>query len=322
MTELDSRIPLAQYPTPLEPLDRLSEHLGGRARVWVKRDDFSSLGAGGNKTRKLEFLLADAQEHDSDVVITCGGLQSNHARLTAAACARLGLACELFLGRVVEPPGPSYERSGNMLLDRLFGAQVRLCPEGEDAALAAERRESELRGQRLRPYLIPLGGSNEIGCRGYVHCAAELLEQANEASLSFDDVFVAVGSGGTAAGLAVGLARQGWAGVVRGVSVSESHEAALATVRGLVQRISPDAVEVSLTVDDRFLGGGYGSPTEEARAAIATVARLEGLLLDPVYTGKTMAALIEAVSAGRVEGDVVFLHTGGMPALFAYLEVM
>jgi L-cysteate sulfo-lyase len=310
---MHDRIPLATLPTPLEPLDRLSAELGG-PRIWVKRDDLTGLGGGGNKVRKLELLLAAARADGADVVLTAGAVQSNHARLTAAACARLGLACELWLIRRVPGRHAHYERSGNVLLDRLLGAAVHLIPGDEDPEVAAERHADELRAAGRRPYVIPAGGSNALGARGYVACARELLAQA-EVELGL--VVVAAGSGGTLAGLAAGLGAAGWAGRLVGVSVSAPAAEARARAARIVGELH-GAPAATFTVDDRFVGAGYGIPTDAGRAAMCRFARAEGLLLDPVYTAKAAAGRLALAPAAT--GDVLFVHTGGVPALFAYQE--
>jgi D-cysteine desulfhydrase family pyridoxal phosphate-dependent enzyme len=306
------RLPLADLPTPLEPLDRLSAHLGG-PRIWIKRDDATGLGGGGNKLRKLEFLLAAALEQGADVVLTSGAVQSNHARLTAAACARVGLSCELWLNRRVPERPARYEHSGNVLLDRLLGARVTLVAGEADPEEAAERRADALRRDGSRPFVIPPGGSNALGARGYVECAGEILAQAQG---EFDVIVVATGSGGTLAGLAAGLGAAGWPGRLIGVSVSAPAPVIHARVAGLVTELTDQPA--TFTIDDRFVGSGYGLPTDAGLDAIRLFARTEGVFLDPVYTGKAGAALL-ALAPGVI-GDVLFLHTGGFPALFAYEE--
>jgi L-cysteate sulfo-lyase len=311
----DARLALATLPTPLEPLDGLRRRLGGGPRLWVKRDDLTGLGGGGNKLRKLEYLLAHARREDADVVLTSGALQSNHARLTAAACARLGLACELFLNRRVPKSGAAYERSGNLLLDRLFGARLHLLPRDDDPERAAEARAADLRGLGQRPYVIPTGGSNAIGARGYARCAGELLEQLRPGA-----IVAPTASGGTLAGLSAGLGALGWDGRLIGIAVSASAEEAFGRVAPLAAELA-DA-PAPFVVEDGFMGPGYGILTPAAAEAIRLAAETEGLLLDPVYSGKAMAGLLGLVRAGRLDdaGDVVFVHTGGVPGLFAYEE--
>lgn len=319
------RFRFAHLPTPLEPLERLSGELGG-PRIYVKRDDCTGLAGGGNKTRKLEFLLADAVRLGADTILTAGAVQSNHARQTAAACAKLGLRYELFLQRSVPSRGQNYERSGNLLLERIAGAEVHVLSGEADAGAAMEARSSALREEDRRPYVIPVGGSNAIGALGYVECARELFAQATEMGVEIDAIVHASASRGTQAGLAVGLAELEVPTRLMGISVSSS----VATARTSIERIAAAACEslgrparfAEIEVDDRFVGEGYGVPTPGGISAIELLARLEGLLLDPVYTGKAMAGLIEMVREGRFAPyeNVVFLHTGGWPALFAYQE--
>jgi L-cysteate sulfo-lyase len=311
------RVRLAHLPTPLEPLERLSRELGG-PRIWVKRDDLTGLAGGGNKTRKLEFLLGEALDQGADTVMTAGAVQSNHARQTAAACARLGVACELFLVEGAPGRGDSYGRSGN--------AKVRILPGSSNAETVMEERAEALRGEGRRPYVIPVGGSNAVGALGYVECACELSAQAHGMSLVIDALIHASASHGTQAGLVVGLAVAGAEARLLGVGVSGSAQQA----RANVERIAAATCEslgsppryAEIEVDDRFVGEGYGIPTPEGLAAIQLLARLEGLLLDPVYTGKAMAGLVAMIREGRFSDkqNVVFLHTGGWPALFAYEE--
>ena len=319
------RVPLATLPTPLEPLDRLSAELGG-PRLWVKRDDCTGLAGGGNKVRKLEFLLADAVAAEADMVVTGGAVQSNHARLAAAACAHAGLPCELWLNRRVADRPPHYEQLGNLMLDRLLGARVHFLPGDADVDVVVERRAAELRRDGARPYAMPAGGSNVVGSRGYVACADELLEQAGEAGVDIDAIVVAVGSGGTLAGLSVGLAAAGWRGRLIGVAVSTAAPLVRRRVLDLAAATAaaigrPGSV-LDVEIDDRQIGPGYGVPTPDCIDAVRRLARSHALLLDPAYTGKAMAALLARVrEGGLADGDdVVFLHTGGWPALSSYWE--
>ncbi len=322
----EERLRLAYLPTPLEPLERLSSELGG-PRIYTKRDDCTGLAGGGNKTRKLEFLLADAIRQGADTVLTVGAVQSNHARQTAAACAKLGLGCELFLKRSVPDRSPAYYgRSGNLLLDRIAGAAVAILPGDADADSAMKRRAGHLREEGRRPYVIPVGGSNAVGALGYVECARELFAQAEEVGLRIDAVVHASASHGTQAGLAVGFAELGVPSRLLGIGVGGP----ATRTRAAIERLAAATCELlerppgfaQIEVDDRFLGEGYGVPTPEGISAIRLLARLEGLLLDPVYTGKAMAGLVRMAREGRFgpSENVVFLHTGGWPALFAYEE--
>jgi L-cysteate sulfo-lyase len=318
------RLRLASLPTPLEPLERVTALLG-RPRIWVKRDDCTGLGGGGNKVRKLEFLFGAAEQERADVVVTSGAVQSNHARLTAAASARVGLACELLLARRVDGRGASYERSGNLLLDRLFGARVELLEAGVDAEGGAARRADELRADGARPYLVAPGGSTAVGALGYVACAEELLTQAAAAGASVGAIVVATASAETLAGLSVGLAKARWTGRLIGVAVSAPADVARSGIAPLTRETAafvghPDLM-VDAEIEDGWLGPGYGVPTRECLEAVRLFAGSEGLLLDPVYTGKAAAALIARIRERAIVGDdVVFVHTGGWPALFGYQE--
>ena len=292
---------LARLPTPLEPMPRFSAWLG--ADVWVKRDDLTGLELSGNKVRKLERLLADALAQGADTIITCGGLQSNHCRATAAACRRLGLRPVLLLrGDVDSAP------ASNHLLDVLYGADLHACTPAEynlqrDAILAVLGGWHE--GHGHRPYIIPEGGSNAIGSLAYTHAMDELGDE------TFDGVYVAVGSGGTLAGMVMGRD----VGPVNGIAVCDD-------VSYFEAKVGEIAAEAGRPVHDRwhvidaYKGPGYGVADEATWEAIRVVARTEGLLLDPVYTGKAMAALIGEVRAGRAGGRLLFWHTGGAFGLF------
>lgn len=323
MTAADlPRIPLAVLPTPLEEAPRLSRYLGGPS-ILVKRDDLTGLALGGNKTRKLEYLLADAVARRADTVVTLGAAQSNHARQTAAACNRLGLRCVLVLRGAETAPG-----QGNLLLDHVLGAEVRLVDALDDYELAgvAEDVARELRDGGARPYLIPYGGSSAIGAAAYVAAFEELQRQLGGAPIAA--IVHATTSGGTQAGLLVGALRSSSRVQEIGISAGPSGEAAARTVtsvmRDLVARLEiplaphPDDV----IVYDEWVGPGYALPSDEAGEAIRIAARTEGLILDPAYTGKAMAGLIGLVRRGAFSrGDVVvFWHTGGTPALFAMTE--
>ncbi len=319
------RAALAHLPTPLEPMPRLSAELGG-PRLLVKRDDCTGLALGGNKTRKLEYLMAEALAAGATCVITAGGVQSNHVRQTAAAAAKLGLGAHLVLTRKVSRDRDDYDRTGNILLDRLLGAEIRLLPGGSDRAAAMDVLAAELTAAGARPYVIPLGGSNATGALGYVNCAHELAEQAEVLCGGFDAVVLACSSGGSQAGLIVGLAALGHPAQVIGVEVDGDREGVAAAVReataAVAKRLDLDAKEIVARVEvvAGYGGPGYGMPTPEMRRAVELTARREGLLLDPVYSGKAMAGLIGLIAERRFKPSdrVVFLHSGGTPALFAY----
>lgn len=299
------RIPLGSWPTPLEPCPRLSATLG--ATVLVKRDDVGGPGLGGNKLRKLEFTLAAALAAGADTVITFGGVQTNHGRLTAAACARLGLRCELVLTRSVPQSGFAYDRSGNVALDRLFGARLHLCDTDEEATYTANALAT------ATSVTLPVGGSSGLGVLGYVAAAQELTEQLGDQRV--DRIVCAAGSGGTAAGLALGTETP-----ITAVSVSRDAAGTREKIEqaaGLAAKeLDIDVPELDhLTVDDSALGEGYGLPTDDVWRALRLFARTEGIVLDPVYTGKAAAALVAGIRAGET---TVFVHTGGVPAVFGY----
>ena len=321
------RIKLAHLPTPLEYLPRLTEYLGGPS-IYVKRDDCTGLASGGNKTRKLEFLMADALAQNADTIITQGAVQSNHARQTAAAAARLGLDCELLFENRIREPNHIYLNSGNVFLDRLFGAGIHHHPGGTDMNAAMEELAADLREQGRKPYVIPGGGSNRIGALGYVDCAMELLQQANQQQLKVDCVLHATGSAGTQAGLVTGL-RATHANIpVLGIGVNAAREAQ----EGKVYQLAVETAEhigaggcvrrEDVVANCDYIGPGYGIPTPGMRAALLLLARLEGLLFDPVYSGKGLAGMIDLVEKGefRAGQNIVFIHTGGSAGLFGYLE--
>ena len=317
------RVRLGHFPTPLEPMDNLTKALGG-PRLFIKRDDCTGLASGGNKTRKLEFLMADALEQGADSVITVGAVQSNHARLTAAAATKLGLKCEIVLQRRVDMADPEYETSGNVFLDRLFGARLHYITGDDDAERAVQELAEEATRAGGKPYVIPSGGANRIGSLGYVDCAQELLRQTKD--MPIDWLVLATGSAGTHAGLVTGLVGAGSAIKVLGFCVrrpkAEQEEKVyelaveVAAFVGLETAIPRD----SIIANSDYVGPGYGMPTPEMIEAVNLTAHREGILLDPVYTGKAMAGLIALVRQGFFAKDdtVVFLHTGGSPALYAY----
>ena len=307
------RLPLAHLPTPLEPMDRLGAALDMEpGALWVKRDDCTGLAGGGNKARKLEFLCAEALAEGCDTLVTGGGRQSNHARMTAAAANRLGLGCTL----VLASPEPSLP-TGNVVLDHLLAAELVWVGDLDYYGIeeAIEREAERLEADGRKPYRMPIGGASATGAVGYVAAADELVEEMPDLDL----VVVADGSGGTHAGLVAGL---GHHDRVLGVDVGTRPD-----LEDQVPQKAEEAAKVAgrplpkgrVAVDHDHFGAGYGEPTDACRNALDLAARLEGLILDPVYTGKALAALVTARKEGRIEAAtrVVFLHTGGMPALFA-----
>ncbi len=326
------RFPRRRYTagrTALTPMQRLSAHLGGPT-VWIKRDDELGLAGGGNKTRKLEFLVADALAKGADTLITTGAVQSNHCRLTLAAACAEGLRCRLVIEERV-PGSYAEDASGNNMLFRLLGAEsITVVPAGTDLAAAMQAEADAVSDAGRVPYVIPGGGSNPLGALGYVAAAEELVAQATDSQVSFQAVVVASGSGGTHAGLVAGLTGISSGLPVIGVSTRAAKEQQENKILDLARRTA-ELAGSSVTVDagsvgviDDQVGEGYSLPTPKMVEAVRLFARLEGVLLDPVYTGKAAAGLLGLVRSGAFDpdGDVVFLHTGGWPALFAYQDVI
>ena len=323
------RVSLAHLPTRLEILPRLTEHLGG-PEIWVKRDDCTGLATGGNKTRKLEFSMGEALERDADTIITVGAVQSNHVRQTAAAACKLGMRCEVLLEHRVSDPSELYRTSGNVLLDRIFGANLREYDAGTDFDVAMEEVAGEVRAAGGAPYIVPGGASNPVGALGYVGCGEELLQQCDEQDVSFDHIVIATGSAGTHAGLVVGLRGSGSDLPILGIGVNAPQDVQEERVfrlavetAGLVEK--PGCVtRDDIVADCNYIGPGYGQPTAAMNEAVLLLARTEGLLFDPVYSGKALAGMIDYVREGRFgKGQrIVFLHTGGAVGLFAYADIL
>jgi len=315
------RIPIAHLPTPVEPMERLSRLLGGPALL-VKRDDQTGLALGGNKTRKLEFLAAEALAQGCDHLITTGAPQSNHCRQTAAAAARLGLGCSLVLRG-----HPLSQRNGNILLDNLLGAHIHWA--GDDSCNDKMTAVAgELKAMGRKPYSIPLGGSNVMGAASYVLAMEELLNQLTELKRNVDFILFASSSGGTQAGLVLGAHLYGFRGRIIGISVDhpadalKTHVAALTTATATHLGLGTLSLSDQIDVNDDYLGEGYAIMGEAEREAIQLTAQMEGILLDPVYTGRAMAGLIDLIRWGAFtrHQTVLFWHTGGSPALFAYAD--
>jgi L-cysteate sulfo-lyase len=323
------RVALIQLPTPLDPLPNLTRFLGGPT-LYIKRDDCTGLAFGGNKSRKLEFVFGDARRQGASHLITHGATQSNHVCQTAAAAARFGMKFTGLLERRVDTAATDYRGSGNVLLDRLIGARLIECAGGTDMneAMAAVARQLEAAGER--PYVVPGGASYPLGALGYVDCAAELDRQARQLGIRIDCVVHGTGSGGTQAGLVTGFAMLGGKTRVLGISVRHPRERQENLVHAIAQataeylRFEPGVNRKTCVVDSNFVGTGYGLPTPQTLEAIETLARLEGIFLDPVYTGKGMAGLMQLVREQRFSKSdtVVFLHTGGAAALFAYRDYL
>jgi len=310
-------IPLAPAPTPVEELARLRSAVDAAPRLLVKRDDTIGFAFGGNKVRKMRLVAAHARQAGADTLITCGGIQSNHARVTAAAAAKLGLGCILVVnGTAPERP------TANALLDGLLGAEVRYVASREDRAPAMEIAAGEIRARGGRPYVIPIGASTPLGAAAFVQAIAELLQQIDPP----DVIIHSTSSGGTQAGLVAGCALAGVGSRVIGISADEPSASLERDIRAILAGLGPLLGFVSdrfskaeVVVDDRFVGGGYGVPTAASREAIELAARTEALFLDPTYTSKAMAGLIHYVRHATFSHDqtVLFWHTGGQVGLFA-----
>ncbi len=316
------RLKIAALPTPLEEAPSLSAYLGG-PRIMFKRDDITGLAFGGNKVRKIEYLMGEAVDRGCDVVVTVGAVQSNHARVTAAAARRLGLDSVVVLHG--EEPA---QRQGNLLLDVIFGADIRIVNTDDEYVLmgVVEDVARDLRRQGRSPYVIPRGGATALGAAAFVNAGLELLDQLNGRGIRADAVVHASTSGGTQAGLYTAMKVTQSGIQVLGISAGPPREVVTSRVRGLTEdlitllgldwRPHPD----DIVVTDEYLGERYGVPTPACLDAMRLVARTEGILLDPVYTGKAMAGLIDLVRRGQFAADqtVIFWHTGGQPAIFAY----
>lgn len=326
---------LAKFPrrrytegqTPIEKLPRFSAELGGPT-LYAKRDDLLGLMGGGNKTRKLEFLVAEALSQGADTLITCGAVQSNHCRLTLAAAVKEGMKCRLVLEeRVVGSYNP--ESSGNNFLFRLMGVEkINIVPGGSDMMKEMQNVAGALAAEGRKAYIIPGGGSTPVGATGYVACAEEILAQAFEKGLKFDQVVCASGSAGTHAGLVTGFYGNSSNLPVIGVNVSRTKDMQEELVYDLVQRtashvgIKSSISRETVVCFEEYVGPGYSLPTPEMVEAVKMLAMTEGILLDPVYTGKAMAGLIDLVRKGYFHKDenVLFVHTGGSPAIYAYIQ--
>lgn len=324
------RVRLGHFPTPLEFMPNLTRHLKG-PNIYIKRDDCTGLATGGNKTRKLEFLVAQAIAQGADTLITQGAVQSNHARQTVAAAARVGMKCKILLEQRVTDATDDYEHSGNVMLDALMGGEiVARLPSGTDMQQAMEALAAELRSAGSKPYVIPGGGSTPVGALGYVACAQELLNQSFETSVRIDHVVHATGSTGTQAGLVIGLRASNSGIPVYGVSVRAPRRKQEENVWKLVQStidymgLPASSVErADIVANSDYVGEGYGIPTDSMIEAVRLTAELEAILLDPVYSGKGMAGLIGLIRSGHFKKgeNVVFIHTGGSVGLFGYRTV-
>ncbi|MDW8846741.1 D-cysteine desulfhydrase [Erwinia sp. MMLR14_017] len=314
------RLELLGSPTPLEHLPRLSDYLG--RDIFIKRDDFTPVALGGNKLRKLEFLAADALRQGADVLLTAGAIQSNHVRQTAAVAAKLGLKCVALLENPIATTSANYLANGNRLMLELMDTEAIMVDALHDPNAQLEEQATRLEAQGFRPYIVPVGGSNALGALGYVECAQEIAHQS-EGVVDFAAVVVASGSAGTHAGLAVGLEVLMPETELVGVTVSRKADEQRPKVVAIQQQLAASlelTASAPITLWDDYFAPQYGIPNEEGMEAIKLLARLEGIFLDPVYTGKAMAGLLDGITQNRFrrEGPIVFVHTGGAPALFAY----
>jgi D-cysteine desulfhydrase len=326
-----ARFPRRRYTdgaTPIEFLPHLTRLLGG-PKIYMKRDDLLGLAGGGNKTRKLEFLVAEALAECADTLITCGAVQSNHCRLTLAAAVKEGLRCRLVLEQRV-PNSYDPGASGNNFLYRLMGVEkIRVLDDGADLEAAMREEADELASDGRRGYVIPGGGSNALGALGYVACGEEILAQARDLGLEIDHLVTATGSGGTHAGLLTALWGNDSRIPITGISVRKPERDQIDLVHGLAAKIAEllqlegEVPREAVIVNDAYVGPGYSLPTAGMIEAVQMLARIEGILMDPVYAGKAMAGLIDRVRTKKYGRDenVLFLHTGGSPALYAYQSV-
>ncbi len=319
------RVSLGHFPTPLEKMDNLTKALGG-PQLWIKRDDCTGLATGGNKTRKLEYLVADAIDKGADTLVTQGATQSNHVSQTAAAARKVGMKCFALLEHRVTNQGDQYAQTGNVLFDDLLKCEYEFRPEGLDMNAEGQAHADQLKEKGLKPYFIPGGGSNPIGALGYANAASELVYQADQMGLRIDKLVHATGSAGTQAGLIEGFHAMSTPIPIVGISVRAPKEKQIDNVHKLACAAADligargDLAQGQVEAFDEYVGPGYGQPTDEMVDAISILAAEEGIFLDPVYSGKGMAGLIGLIQKGYFNEDenVVFLHTGGSAGLFAY----
>tara|TARA_B110000438_G_scaffold303010_1_gene362700 strand:+ start:23 stop:1003 length:981 start_codon:yes stop_codon:yes gene_type:complete len=322
MLEKFERIKLGHFPTPIEYLKNISKYLGG-PNIFIKRDDCTGLATGGNKTRKLEFLIPDAIKNKAEIVVTVGAVQSNHARQTAAACALTGLKCLIILEQRLKDPPQTYMKSGNVFLNKLFGAEIKICPRNENFSKYYEKVIEDLKTKGANVYFIPGGGSNPIGALGYVECLNEIVKENNK--YNFTHIVHATGSAGTQAGLLAGKKYFSCNIPVSGICVrhdkSTQEEKVYNEAKKTCEKLKCEILDRSDVVAyDDYIGPGYGEPTKEMKEAIELLAKKEAILLDTVYTGKGFAGLIGLIRNKKFtkKDNVLFIHTGGAASLSAY----
>ena len=322
MLEKFKRIKLGHFPTPIEHLKNITKYLDG-PNIFIKRDDCTGLATGGNKTRKLEFLIPDAIKNKAELIVTVGAIQSNHARQTAAACALMGLKCLIILEQRLKNPPESYMKSGNVFLDKLFGAEVKVCPKNEGVTEYSEKLIKDIKSKGTNVYFIPGGGSNPVGALGYVECLNEIIQENKK--YNFSQIVHATGSAGTQAGLLAGRKYFNCDIPVTGICVRHKKDIQVDKVyteaKNTCEKLHCNILNKSdVIVYDDYIGPGYGEPTEEMKEATKLLARKEAILLDPVYSGKAFAGLIGLIKNKKFTRDdnVLFIHTGGAVSLSAY----
>ena len=322
MLEKFERIKLGHFPTPIEHLKNVSQHLDG-PNIFIKRDDCTGLATGGNKTRKLEFLIPDAIKNKAELIVTVGAIQSNHARQTAAACSLKGLKCLIILEQRLKDPPDAYMNSGNVFLNKLLGAEVMLCPKDQDILEYSTKVVEDIKSKGTNVYFIPGGGSNSIGALGYVECFNEILKENNKYNLTH--IVHATGSSGTQAGLLAGKKYFQSQLQIIGISVRYEkkiqEEKVYNEAKKVCEKLKCDVLDRSEVVAyDDYIGSGYGEPTDGMIEATNLLAKKEAILLDPVYSGKGFAGLIGLIKQKKFtkEDNILFIHTGGAVSLSAY----
>ena len=322
MLDKFERIKLGHFPTPIEHLKNISKYLGG-PNIFIKRDDCTGLATGGNKTRKLEFLIPDAIKNKAELVVTVGAVQSNHARQTAAACTLMGLKCLIIFEQRLKDAPESYMKSGNVFLNKLFGADIKICPRNEDVSEYTEKIIKDIKSKGTNVYFIPGGGSNAVGALGYVECLNEIIKENNK--YNFTQIVHATGSSGTQAGLLAGKKYFNCNIPVTGICVRHKKDIQIDKVyteaKKACEKLQCKCLDKSdVIVYDEYIGSGYGEPTEGMVEATKLLAKKEAILLDPVYTGKGFAGLIGLIREKKFSknDNILFIHTGGAVSLSAY----
>jgi len=322
MLEKFEKIKLGHFPTPIEHLENITKYLGG-PNIFIKRDDCTGLATGGNKTRKLEFLIPDAIKNNAELIVTIGAVQSNHARQTAAACALMGIKCLIILEQRLKDPPESYMKSGNVFLDKLFGADLKVCPKNEDISKYSEKLIKDIMSKGTNVYFIPGGGSNSVGALGYVECLNEIIKENKK--YNFSQIVHATGSAGTQAGLLAGRKYFNCSIPVTGICIRHKKDIQVDKVyeeaKKTCEKLRCSILNKSdVIVYDEYIGTGYGEPTESMIEATKLLARKEAILLDPVYSGKAFAGLIGLIKNKKFKksDNVLFIHTGGAVSLSAY----